>query len=153
MQFMPQYGLGYPNNIQSGTTGYSGISEVSSLDEVKAASVPFGVHIYMSNSSNTFYAKNTQGVIKAFKFEEMPMPSNNPENFVTREEFDDLRRQYEQLAQQHATSATAKPIPQWTGQPIANVATAQYDTTTSATGVMQQDSSNGMDQGTGEPIP
>lgn len=141
------YGFGYPSNIQSGTTsGYSGVTEVSSLDEVRAASVPFGVAIYMMNNGNMFYAKNTQGMIKAFKFEEIPIPSNDPQNFVTREEFDKLRSQYDQLiAQQHATATTTI---QPTAQSVTNVTTTQYDTRASNSGVLQQSSINEPNQGT-----
>ena len=151
MPYNPFGNLGYPTNIQPGTNGFSGISEVSSIDEVKAASVPYGTAIFMANSSDMFYAKNSQGLIKAFKFQEIPIPSNDPQDFITRNEFETLRRQNEQLIEQNA--ALAAQLQQQQPQPYANVAATQYDPTASTGGVVQPNSANGMDQGTGEPIP
>lgn len=149
MPYNQPYGYpGYAMNIPSGTADtINGVPQVSSIDEVRAASVPYGVTIFMTDH-DVFYAKNSQGLIKAFKFEEVPIPSNDPQNFVTREEFDNLRRQYEQLTQQYAT-ATATPI---AAQPIANTATTQYDSTAGTAGIVQPNSQNGMDTTASEPI-
>lgn len=146
------YGFGYPQNIQPGTTGYSGVSEVSSIDEVRAASVPYGVAIFMLNTSdNIFYAKNSQGAIKAFKYEEIAIPSNDPQNFVSRAEFNELKEKYDELARQHATAATtSQPVqPAATAQPVTDVATAQYDTGASNAGVLQPSGSYEPNQATG----
>lgn len=112
----PYFGnLGYPQlqNTQPGTSGYSGISEVSSIDEVKAASVLYGVSIFMDRNGGHFYAKNSQGLIKAFKYEEIPIPSNDPQNFVSRAEFDQLKEMYNDLAsRQYAAAAAAQSVAQ-----------------------------------------
>lgn len=114
MPYNPYGYPGYATNIQSGTNDINGVPQVSSIEEVKAATVPYGVSIFFTKGdSNIFYAKNHQGTIKAFKYEEIPIPSNDPQNFVTKAEFDQLRSQYEQLAQQYAAqqSAATQPRP------------------------------------------
>lgn len=110
----PNFGnFGYSPNMQPGTSGYSGVSEVSSIDEVKAASVLYGTAVFFDRNGMFFYAKNSQGMIKAFKFEEMPIPSNDPQNFVSRAEFDQLKEMYNELAsRQYATAAATQPVAQ-----------------------------------------
>ena len=108
MAYNPYY-QGNPTYIPSGTTDINGVPQVSSVDEVKAATVPYGVSVFfVRGDSDLFYAKNSLGEIKCFKYQEIPIPSNDPENFVTRAEFDALRKQYEQLSQQHA--AIQQPV-------------------------------------------
>lgn len=154
MPYSPYGGFGFPQNIQPGTTGYSGVSEASSIDEVRAASVPYGVSLFMMHDGNIFYAKNSQGVIKCFKYEELPIPSNDPQNFVSRAEFNDLKEKYNELiARQYGAAATtAQPIQPTATQPVADVATAQYDTGASQAGALQPDSSNELDQTAGGAI-
>ena len=160
MPYNPYGNLGYLPNIQSGTSGYSGVSEVSSIDEVKAASVLYGVGLFMDRTNNLFYAKNSQGLIKAFEYKEIQIPSNNPQNFVSRAEFNELKEKYDELVRQHATEPTAATQPnvnadqQWqpaTNDTVSTTAT-QYDTGASNTGVLQQGGTNEFDQGTGQPI-
>lgn len=151
MQYNQFGGFGYPQNIQPGTTGYSGISEASSIDEVKATSVPYGVSLFMMRDGNIFYAKNSQGIIKCFKYEELPMPSNDPQNFVSRAEFNELKEKYDELiARQYGAATTAaQPIQQTATQPVADVTTTQYDTGASQAGALQPDSSNEFDKTAG----
>lgn len=119
MAYSP-YGIpGYSVNTYSpGTAGtnINGVPQVSSIDEVRAATVPYGsVTMFLNSNENILYAKNSQGLIKAYKYEEIPLPSNEPQAFVTREEFnkmnDMLRRIDERLASSDATSATQQPQP------------------------------------------
>lgn len=140
---------GYPGfaNIQSGTSDINGVPQVSSIEEVKAASVPYGVSIFFTkDNSNLFYAKNSNGLIKCFKYQEVPIPSNDPQNFVTKQEFDDLRTKYEQLAQQYATvqpATTATTVQ----SSVYNASDAELpgNTGTSEAAILQPGSSDGID--------
>lgn len=133
---------GYPSTIPSGTADTLGISWVTSLDEVRGHNVPFGQHIFMDRNSDIFYAKNPQGEIKAFKFQETPLPGTmQPGDYVTKQEFEDLRNKYEQLIQQQSvatTTAVSEPI-------IVNAtdATVPGNTGTSEAGVLQQSGTDG----------
>lgn len=112
---MAYTGYGYPGmpNIQSGTSDITGVPWVSSIDEVRAAQIPFGYdrQIFFDHNNDIFYMKWSSGQIRAFSFSEIQLPSNNPMNFVSRQEFDDLRSKYEQLVQsiQHPTVGQSQP--------------------------------------------
>lgn len=97
----------YPNTYQSGTNDITGVCWVSGVDEVRATSVPFGRQLFMNNAQDIFYIKGSNGAIKAFKFEEIQLPT--PENLVTRAEFDELRSKYEQLVQSTQRSQQQQP--------------------------------------------
>lgn len=98
----------YPT-MQTNVSDIQGIRWVSSIEEVRAASVPWGRAIFMDNTQDVFYIKSSNGSVSAYKFEAIQMPA--PENFVTRQEFDDLKDKYEQLiksaSQQSAESNVA----------------------------------------------
>lgn len=98
-QFSPMY----PYNIPSGTNDIQGVRWVSSIDEVRATTVPFGRQIFMNQDNDIFYIKDTSGNIRCFEYKETDPPV--PENFVTRKEFDELRSKYEQLVQQQSANA------------------------------------------------
>ncbi len=143
-------GMPMANNIQSGTSDIQGVPGVSSINEVYSASVPYGKQIFMDRNQYVFYLKDYTGNIKAFSFKEIPVPGVGPnmENYVTREEFDNLRNKYEQLINTDAnatTNTTAQPNAQQSTQPVANYATTQYDSTASTTGVLQSGSTDGID--------
>lgn len=135
--------FGYPMypNIQSGTNDIQGVRWVASIEEVRAASVPYGKSLFMDNNQDVFYVKDSNGSVKSFSFKEIPQPT--PENFVTRQEFDDLRSKYEQLVQ-----STQQPI---TGQQIvqpdansSNDESVQWQPGASQAGAMQSDSIDGV---------
>lgn len=94
------------NSYKSGTNDIQGVHWVSSIDEARYASVPFGRAMFMNSNVQEFYIKEAMsGSIRVFKFEEVEIPK--PEDFVTKAEFEDLRRKYEQLVQQQQPTATA----------------------------------------------
>ena len=138
------YSPSYPYNIQSGTTDLQGVTWVNSLIEVEATRVPYGKQIFMDRNNPYFYVKDYTGVIKCFKFEEVPLPSQNPDNYVTKEEFDQLRMQYEQLVS--TVSATTATQPAEPAQPYVDHAAdvaVPGDTGASQAGVLQQGSPDG----------
>lgn len=135
---------GYAQNIQSGTTDIQGVTWVSSIDEVKPATVPFGKQIFMDRNNDIFYVKDSMGSIKAFSFKEIPIPSNNPADFVTKNEFARLEEKIEQLiATTSAATATQQPQP---NADYAADATVQWDAGASQTTVLQPDCVNGTNQ-------
>ena len=106
--------FGTPGYIQSGTNDIQGVHWVSSIDEVRAASVPFGRKMFMHNNDQIFFIKDSNGSIMSFKFEEIPQPT--PENFVTRQDFEtlnakyaELESKYESLVRQQQTTAVQQP--------------------------------------------
>lgn len=136
-----------PGYIQSGTNDIQGVSWVSSIDEVRSASVPFGRKMFMSSMDQIFYVKDSSGSIAAFKFEEIPLPT--PENFVTRKEFDELRSKYESLVQQQSAAI------QQSAQPNAADADGQVvpgNTGASQGSVHQNDSGQGLNPGSGQQL-
>ena len=144
MPYNPYGNPGYPAPyIPSGTADIAGVTWVSSFDEARNAIVPYGKQLFMHSDDKQFYVKDRSGAIKAFKFEEIPLPSNDPSNFVTKQEFEELRRQYESLVQQQSGTITASPN---ISEPIAinaTDATIQGNTGASQAGVLQQNSGNG----------
>ncbi len=134
--YMP---FGAPDT-QSGTNDLQGVRWVAGMEEVKAASVPFGRSIFMERNNDIFYVKDTNGNIRSFKYKEIPQPT--PENFVTRQEFDDLRNKYEQLIQ--SNTATTQPTTQ---QPVIQQPTPQQPITVQPAG---SDENVQWDTGTGE---
>lgn len=53
--------FGYPANnqyIPSGTSGITGVRWVASIDEVNAASIPWGSQIFMDQNRDVFYIKS-----------------------------------------------------------------------------------------------
>lgn len=140
--------FGTPGYIQSGTNDIQGVNWVSSIDEVRAASVPFGKKLFMENNDQVFHVKDSNGSIQSFRFEEIPQPT--PENFVTRKEFDDLRSKYESLVQQQQAAAVQQPA-QSNAIDSANAAVSGYSGTSQ--GAIHQDNSGlGNEQtGIGQP--
>ena len=130
--------------IPSGTADIAGVTWVSGFDEARNAIVPYGKQLFMHRNEQQFYVKDHSGAIKAFKFQEIPLPSNDPSNFVTKQEFEELRQKYESLVQQQQQNTYATG---W-NEPVANNATdatVQGFTGTGEAGVLQQDSFNGTD--------
>lgn len=143
MPYNPYSYPGYPHNIQSGTSDITGVSWVSTIDEVKSSHIPFGKQIFMDKNSNLFYVKDYTGSIKAFKFEECELPSTNPENFVTKAEFDQLKEKYEHLVATYSAPAAIQPA-----QPNADLsanAAVQWNPGASQAAVLQSDCINGND--------
>lgn len=125
MPYNPYYPAYYQPNIPSGTNDIQGVGWVTSLDEVRNAVVPFGRKLFMNQNEYIFYVKDSQGNIEVFKFEKSASYGNiDMSGYVTKEEFDKLRSQYEQLIQQQQAAnaaANAATIPAAT-QPNANFA-------------------------------
>lgn len=144
----PNYGFpGYPNNIQSGTADTLGISWVSSIEEVRSYHVPFGKQVFMDRNQDIFYVKNTAGEIKAFSFKETSIPSLSPENYVTKQEFDELRTKYEQLIQQQSAATGTQSFTN-----NATDATVQGITGGSQTAAMQPVSVDGNNANTAQQL-
>ncbi len=101
---MQYNGFGYQaySNMSSTQDDISGVRLVSSIDEVRAASV-FGRQLFMHRDEDMFYVKDQNGSIRCFSFEEVQSPPAG--DYVTRKEFDELRSRYEQLIR----SAAATP--------------------------------------------
>lgn len=138
--------FGTPAYIQSGTNDIQGVNWVSSFDEVRAASVPFGRKMFMENNEQIFHIKDSNGSIMSFKFEEIPQPT--PANFVTRQEFDDLRSKYESLVQQQQAAAV-----QQSAQFDAIAPSSQLvpgDTGASQGAVHPNDSGSGLNPGSSQ---
>ncbi len=111
---------GYPAypDIQSGTTdNIQGVRRVSCIEEVYATSVPDGVRaMFMDGTKDMFYIKDGLSV-RAFEFAEVaPM---KPGDYVTKSEFEELKKQYEQLVQQQQRYAAAS-APAVSAQPVAD---------------------------------
>lgn len=140
----PSYLPGFGNpEITSGTSDIQGVRWVSSLEEVKAASVPFGRSIFMESQENRFHIKDSNGSIRSFTFEEIPQPT--PDNFVTRQEFEDLRRKYESVIQQQSAATVQQPA-----QPDAadaGDAGIQWDPSAGQGAVLPNGGGNGNEQG------
>lgn len=153
---------GYVPNIQSSANDIQGVPWVSSIDEVKSASVFNGVRLFMDNSDKVFYSKNMNGEIRAFKFEEIPIPSNNPANFVTKQEFEELKAKYDQLLQMQGAMTNAESVVQQQAATIeqpaqSNADNAGYEvvpgfTGTSQAGVLQPSGTDGSDAITTQPV-
>lgn len=102
-----QYGYSaQPSNIVSrAQTDIQGVRRVANIDEVYATSIPYGSRImFMHHNEPYFYVKEGSAV-ETYKFEKVEPPK--PENFVTRQEFDELRSMYESLVSQQQYAATA----------------------------------------------
>ena len=126
--------------IPSGTADIAGVTWVSGLQEVQSAIVPYGKQLYMQRDQDIFYVKDHTGSLKAFRFQEIPLPSNDPSNYVTKQEFDELKAKYEQLIQQQPSSSSFQ------SEPVAISATdteLQWNTGASTAGVLQQGSTDG----------
>ena len=135
----PGYSAPY---IPSGTADIAGVTWVSSIQEVQSAIVPYGKQLYMQRDQDIFYVKDHTGALKAFKFQEIPLPSNDPSNYVTKQEFDELKAKYEQLIQQQQSNTYST---NWS-EPVAISATAeelQWQPTGSSAGVLQQGGTDG----------
>lgn len=149
---------GYPMmapNIQSGTNDINGVNRVSSFQEVIASTVPYGRALFMHNNEQVFWVKDTNGSIRAFKFEEVNLEGDT----VSRKEFDDLKEKYEQLIQQF--SANAAPAveqqsnaTQWQ-QPVeypAGNEVVQGNAGASQAAVYGSSASDGNEQSAGQPV-
>lgn len=151
---MPYNSYGNPSftalpYIPSGTADIAGVTWVSSFNEVQAALVPYGKQLFMQRDQNIFYVKDHTGALKAFKFEDIPLPSNDPSNYVTKAEFDELKAKYEQLIQQQQSNTYAA---NWS-EPVAVGSTAeelQRQSTASSGGILQQGSTDGTNAVTAE---
>lgn len=146
-----------PNTYMSGANDILGVRWVSNIDEVKATSTPDGsIAMFMHSSQPYFYIKKGAEV-STFKFEKVEPPK--PEDFVTRTEFEELRKQYESYIRAYPpTSATTiqQQSDQSTAiQPNTNNANGQElygNTTASQATTMPANSGYGMDQGPAQSI-
>lgn len=137
--------FGYPASnqyIPSGTSDITGVRWVASIDEVNAASIPWGSQIFMDQNRDVFYIKSQSGQIRSFSFEEIEPPK--PETYVTRSEYEDLRSKYEQLVRE----LDSEPVVQHVESDAGNAADAQLYGNPGAgqAAVLQPDSGYGVDQ-------
>lgn len=146
------YGYQGTPNIPSGTNDIQGAPWVSSIDEVRAASVFYGRQIFMDQNEQIFYIKSHSGEIKAFKFEEIPTSTTvDMSNYVTKEQFEDLRMKYEQLIQQQSTTAAVNEQPQSNGNYATNETVPGYTGTSQGT-VLSNVQANEYGTGTDQPV-
>lgn len=80
-----------------------GVKFVKDLQEAQTCSIPLGTKaLFMSQNENIFYLKendfNGVSSVTAYKFEEIKPHSD--ENYITREEFEKWKEEYEQSVQQ-----------------------------------------------------
>lgn len=145
MAYNPYASPGYPANyIPSGTADIAGVTWVSSYQEALSAIVPYGKQLFMERNQNVFYVKDNTGAIKAFKFEEMPMPSNDPSNFVTKKEFDELKAKYEQLIQQQPVQTSGYITTIESASTDGTTQELQWESTAGTAGVLQQSGTDGI---------
>lgn len=144
--YNPYMPFGTPGNIQSGTNDIQGVRIVAGIEEVKAASVPYGRSMFMNANEQIFYVKDTNGKIMTFKFEEVPEPT--PENFVTKQELEkqlnDMRSYYESIISQQQPTASQPVAQQY--ESIPNHGSNEElpgNTGASQGGVLQADQGNG----------
>lgn len=139
----------FPGKQASQGTPIDGVRWVNSVDEVNATTIGFGQSaLFMFSGENAFAIKSVDGTgvptVKVFDFTERPPASNpvvlDPSQYVTKDEFENLRRMYEQLAQHDtaAASATADASAE-PGSPVAVVSSAGKGA------VLQPGGGNGMD--------
>lgn len=146
MAYNPYGYPGYTPTIVSGTADIQGVPWVSTIDEVRSAPVFSGKQMFMDRNANKFYVKDQYGNMKAFEFTEVPLEVT-PDNYVTKQEFEELRSKYEQLV-----NANWQPAAQPAVQPVADAATAQYVTSAGEAGVLQQGGANGNDPCAAQPV-
>lgn len=151
MAYNPYGFTGAPSYIPSGSTDIQGVPVVSSVDEVRSASVLYGRQMFMDLNTDSFYIKDTMGSIKAYSFKEIPVPGQtiiDPSQYVTKEEFDELRSKYEQLIE--SKQPTAEPVPT---QPIIDLAanaTVPGDAGTSQAAILQPSTTTWNGPATGQ---
>lgn len=131
-----------------------GVRWVSGIDEVNGTVIGFGkAAVFMFSNENAFAIKSVDptGVptVKVFDFTERP-PANqtvlDPGQYVTKEEFDELRRKYEQLAQQPAAAADpVAPAELGSSQHHADDAVVPGNPAAGAGSVLQPGGVYGMD--------
>ena len=106
----------FPGKQASQGTPIDGVRWVNSVDEVNATTIGFGQSaLFMFSGENAFAIKSVDGTgvptVKVFDFTERPPASNpvvlDPSQYVTKDEFENLRRMYEQLAQHDIAAASA----------------------------------------------
>lgn len=138
--YMP---FGTPANIQSGTNdNIQGVRWVANIEEVRASSVPYGYRsLFLDNNNPIMYLKDYNGNVRQFSIKEIEQPK--PENFVTKQELEEVKRSYESIIDEFRAT-----IAQYTAQPTTDVTAAQYNTGASNTGVLQPSSSNEPNQTT-----
>lgn len=103
-----------------------GVKFVKDLQEAQTCSIPLGTKaLFMNQNENIFYLKendfNGVSSVTAYKFEEIKPHSD--ENYITREEFEKWKEEYEQSVQQ---SQRAADVPaQFSQQQQSNGTTAE----------------------------
>ncbi len=155
MNYNQPYGYpAYPTQMSGAQNDIQGVRWVSNSNEVNSIPVPDGIKMmFMERENPIFYIKQGSSV-DAFKFEKIEPPK--PEDFVTRTEFDELRRKYESLVQSASTNAVGQqPVTTATVQSNA-IATGctelQGNSATSKGAVMPTNIPAGMEQATAQPV-
>lgn len=147
MAYNPYSYPGYTQNISSGTTDLMSVPWVSSIQEVESTRVPYGKQLFMDRNHDYFYVKDYTGLIKCYRFEEAPPPSTytiqDTNNFVTKQEFDELRQKYEQLIA--ASTDTTATQPTQSNEYSQTNAAVQWNTGASQATVLQSNSTDGAD--------
>lgn len=138
-----------PQQPQQQPGQIEGVRWVSSMDEVNGTTIGFGQSaLLMFTGENAFAIKSVSAsgvpTTKVFDFtERQDPPAVNPADYVTKEEFEDLRRKYEQLAGQHA--ADAVPVQYGDPQYHADDAVVPGNPAAGTGPVLQPSCANGMD--------
>lgn len=151
MQYNQPYGYPaqyWPSNAMSGAQrDIQGVRWVSNINEVNSIPVPDGVkEMFMERTNPIFYIKDGS-YISTFKFEKVEPPK--PEDFVTRTEFDELRRKYESLVQSTNATTIEQPVTTTAVQSapvVTGYAELQGNPGTSQGSVMPTNIATGMEQ-------
>ena len=103
-----------------------GVKFVKDLQEAQNCSIPIGTKaLFMNQNENIFYLKENDfnGVsnVTSYKFEEIKPRSD--ENYITREEFEKWKEEYEQSIQQ---SKRVADVPAQLSQRQPNGTTAEF---------------------------
>ena len=144
--YMP---FGTPN-IQSGTNDIQGVRRVANLDEVKAASVPYGFRcMFMHNTEPYIYIKDYTGNIRMYQCQEIEQPK--PEDMAAR--LNELEAKYESLVRQTATQQPAiQPTQYEPNENYAGNAELSGNPGASQAGVLQADGRDGPGSTASEPV-
>lgn len=91
--------------------GIAGVRFVSGEDEAKSVAIPYGSKaLFMDANEDAFYVKETDmagaSTVEKYTFQKVEPVE---EEYVTREEFDELRRAYESTLRQGAADARREP--------------------------------------------
>ena len=108
----------YPRPISQ----IQGVKFVHSLQEAQACSIPLGTRsIFMNQDEDIFYLKETDfnGVSNVVEYEfKKREPVQERKDYITKEEFEEWRKRYEQSIKQQLIST--QPDPQSNGTVVSN---------------------------------